>query len=78
MMLHYTLRCIALISLIGQVQVSTLKTQAETKRASGEKRTHLLSAEGTHSAEPKSLHQCCTSVHAADVHELHVHIHEGI
>lgn len=74
MMLHYTLRCIALISLIGQntwqVQVSTLKTQAETKRA--------RDTEGTHSAEPKSLHQCCTSVHAADVHELHVHIHEGI
>lgn len=83
-MLHYTLRCIALISIIfigqntWQVQVSRLKTQAETKRASGEKRTHLLSAEGTHSAESKSLHQCCTPVHTADVHELHVHIHEGI
>ena len=81
MILHYMLRCIALISIIGgktwQVHVSKLKTQAETKRTSGEKKAHLLSAEGTHSAEPKSLHPCCTPVHTADLHELHVHIHEG-
>jgi len=81
MILHYTLRCIALISIIGgktwQLHVSKLKAQSETKRTSGEKKARLLSAEANPSAEPKSLHPCCTPVHPADLHELHVHIHEG-
>ena len=82
MILHYTFRCIALISIIGektcQVHVSKLKGQSETKRTSVEKKARLLSTEVNHSVEPKSLHpRCCTPVHAADLHELHVHIHEG-
>lgn len=81
MILHYTFRCIALISIIGgktrQVHISKLKAQTETQLTSGEKKAHLLSVDADHSAEPKSLHPCCSPVHAPDVHELHVHIHEG-
>ena len=75
MILHYTFRCIALISIIGgktwQVHISKLKALTETKSTSDEKKAHLLSA------ERKSLHPCCSPEHVPDVHELHVHIHEG-
>ena len=81
MNLHYILRCIVLISIIGgrtwQLHVSKVKTQTETKRAIDEKKARLLSEERNQSVEPKSLHPCCTPVHTADLHELHVHIHEG-
>ena len=81
MILHYTLRCIVLISVIGgktwQLNVSKVKTRTETKRTIEEEKARLLSKEGNQSAEPRSLHPCCTPVHTADLHELHVHIHEG-
>ena len=82
MILHYTLRCIALISIIGEknchVHVSKLKGQSETKRSSVGRKMRLFSAEVNHSAEPKSLlPRFLTPVHAADLHLLHVHIHEG-
>ena len=81
MILHYTLRCIVLISIIcgrtWQLHVSKVKIQTETKRSIDEKKARLLSEEGNQSAEPKSLHPCCTPVDTADLHELHVHIHEG-
>lgn len=81
MIRHYTLRCIVLISIIGgktwQLHVSKVKTQTETKRTIDEKKARLISEEGNQSAEPKSLHPCCTPLHNADLHELHVHIHEG-
>ena len=81
MNLHYILRCIVLISIIGgktwQLHVSKVKAQTETKRTIDEKKTRLLSEEGNQSAEPKSLLPCCTPVDTADLHELHVHIHEG-
>ena len=81
MIMHYTLRYIVLISFIGgktwQLNVSKVKTQTETKRTIDKEKARLLSEEGNQSAEPRSLHPCCTPVHTADLHELHVHIHEG-
>ena len=83
MILHYTLRCVVLISIIAgktwQLHVSKDQTQTETKRTIDEKKASLLSEEGNQSAELKSLHPSSlyTPVHTADLHELHVHIHEG-
>ena len=79
------LRCIVLISIIGdktrQVHTTQLKSQTEATRTSRQKKGNLHLADANHPEEPKDRRTCCFPVHPQvhpypDMHELHVHIHE--
>lgn len=76
---RYTLRLFILVCIIsgktGHVHAKKLKTETQNIHdASGEKKAHLLVADANHA--PVYPVPVPVKPHP-DVHELHVHIHEG-
>ena len=83
MILQYKLKLLAFICFISgkTCQTKKLQTENQIKHTTGEKKEHLLTADTKHSTVARQIVPCCFPVHVPvkqpDVHELHVHIHEG-
>jgi len=74
-MLHFLGLISILMEKYEHVHAKKLKVQDKSKHAKGERKAHLQGAElHKHDCQLFSVH---IPVDQPDIHELHVHIHEG-